>query len=55
VLLGVEVVVESGGSDANVIGDVRPLRVLIAVAAEPVDGRVENRGPPDAIVTGPAS
>src|SRR5205823_2555592 len=53
-LLGVEVVVEGGGSDADVVGDVRPLRVLIPVAAEPVDSRVENLGSPDAFVAGPA-
>ena len=55
VLLGVEVVIERGGSDADVVGDVRPLRVLVPVAAEPVDGRVENLGSPDAFVAGPAS
>ncbi len=55
VLLGVEVVIERRRSDPDVIRDVRPLRVLISVAAEPVDGRVENLGPPDAIVAGPAS
>src|SRR5437660_1133471 len=55
VLLGVEVVIQGGRSDTDVIGDVRPFRVFIPVAAEPVDGRVENLDTPDAFVAGPAS
>jgi hypothetical protein len=34
VLLGLEVVVERGWADADVGGDVRPLGVLVAIAAE---------------------
>ena len=51
VLLGVEVVIERGGPDADVVRDVRPLRVLISAAAEPFDRRVQNLGAPDALVT----
>ena len=54
VLLGVEVVVQGGGADADVIGDVRPFRVLVPVAAEPIDRRVENLGSPGALVAGTA-
>ena len=35
--LGLEVVVQRGGAEADVRGDVRPLRVLVAVAAEVID------------------
>ena len=42
VLLGLEVVVEGGRADAHVGGDVRPARVLIAVAAEPVRRRRQD-------------
>jgi hypothetical protein len=34
VLLGLEVVVQRGGPDADVARDVRPLRVLVPVPAE---------------------
>jgi hypothetical protein len=36
-LLGVEVVIEGGRTDADVARDIRPLRVLKSVAAEPID------------------
>ena len=37
VKLGLEIVVERGGAEADVRGDVGPLRVLVAVAAEMLD------------------
>ena len=52
VLLGVEVVIQGGRADADVIRDVRPLRVLVPVAAEPVDGCVQNLSSPGAFVAG---
>jgi hypothetical protein len=45
VLLGLEVVVERGGADADVGSDVSPLGVLIAVTAEALRRRGEDLGP----------
>ena len=42
VLLGLEVVVQGGRADADVGRDVGPLRVLVAVPAEPLGGRGED-------------
>ena len=50
VLLGVEVVIQGGGPDADVIGDVGPLRVLISVTAEPFDRRVQNLSSPGSFI-----
>ena len=50
VLLGVEVVVQSGGPDADVIGDIGPLRVLVPVAAESIDGRGEDLSSPGSFI-----
>ena len=50
VLLGVEVVVQGGGPDADVIGDVGPLRVLVPVTAESIDGRGEDLSSPGSFI-----
>jgi hypothetical protein len=42
VLLGLEVVVQRSGADADVGGNVGPLRVFVAVAAEPLRRRGED-------------
>jgi len=42
VLLGLEVVIERGRTDADVGGDVGPARVLVAVAPEALGRRGEN-------------
>jgi len=50
VLLGLEVVIQRGGTDSDISGDVRPLGVLVAVAPEALGGRSEDRaafGPVD--------
>src|SRR6476659_6727465 len=52
VLLGVEVVVQSCSPDAYVIGDVGPLRVLVPVAPESIDGRGEDLSSPGSFIVG---
>jgi hypothetical protein len=50
VLLGIEVVVQGGGPDADVIGDLGPLRVLVPVTAESIDGRGEDLSSPGSVI-----
>ena len=50
VLLGVEVVVEGGRPDTDVIGDVGPLRVLVPVATESIDGRGKDLRSPGSFI-----
>src|SRR5439155_13399493 len=46
VLLGLEVVVERGRPEPDVSGDVGPLRLLVAVAAEALGRRLDDVRPP---------
>jgi hypothetical protein len=52
VLLGLEVVVQGGGPDADVGGDVGPLGVLVAIAAEALGRRGEDLAALGALDTG---